>query len=530
MLAHAPRASPLTRMCAVPRLPRLIASAGLTCEELPPDTLPKSCMLRAAHLFSATLRLASCLVHSFRSLRMNLYLGRFLLFVCLFGGLGACAAPRQVKVDAGEYNLALADVHNVQLLTNVLRARRKHPLYFTEVGSLSRNLSTSVGTGNIDAPFGGSAPSTFKIPLTMTATGGPTVGIGALNNDSKFMRGITTPIGMETLKYYWDQGWPKELLLLLLVRKVAIVGDDGQQYVYEGFLESDLEDYLAYQGLIRAIAYGGYDLVGEEVKTPIGTALAEQAATDPDWLALGARDGYRIEQRCWGADGVELKCSAPAPSIARRAWQLFKVSQQWELRARTNEMRLLTRAGTAEYVMRPEPGATVEGEETRPRSRGPLEPQYLQFQQSTLSIVPSREADAAVPEKAPPAAPLRAGAMPIPAGKLRLYMRSPEAVIYHLGEIVRFQSEHRRDGVRSRMPRLAAFDETPLFRAIPGGSGEGTTCCLSATYCGETFTIPDGPHAGESMHVLSFLSQILALHKSSEALPKGGVVTLVGGG
>ena len=117
--------------------------------------------------------------------------------------------------------------------------------------------------------------------------------------------------------------------------------------------------------------------------------------------------------------------------------------------------------------------------------------------------------------------------------EIRLVMRSPEGVLYHLGQIVRIERKLREtnwQGVDERTPCGAPVcmkDGRPLFTADPRRVA-CRPCGISVTYCGEVYAVSGDPDADESMHVLSLLTQVIGLQKSADELPKSGIVTLVG--
>jgi hypothetical protein len=107
--------------------------------------------------------------------------------------------------------------------------------------------------------------------------------------------------------------------------------------------------------------------------------------------------------------------------------------------------------------------------------------------------------------------------------KPKIYIRSPEAVIFFLGELAREELEGRTP------PQMldSGGEKAPLF-VIRRSATPPLNAALSVEYEGQWYYIPSGPEGGRSMHVLSLVNQILSLHKSRGELPTTSAVTVVG--
>jgi hypothetical protein len=116
----------------------------------------------------------------------------------------------------------------------------------------------------------------------------------------------------------------------------------------------------------------------------------------------------------------------------------------------------------------------------------------------------------------------------------RTYIRSPEAILYYLGEIMRVEN-------RAENPYIPMIDvshdpsvESPARLFYARACDEDVTPCVSVDYEGTRYVIPgdpdpdDGRCVDRSMHVLSLVSQLIGLQKTSEEAPGTGVVSVVG--
>jgi hypothetical protein len=118
-------------------------------------------------------------------------------------------------------------------------------------------------------------------------------------------------------------------------------------------------------------------------------------------------------------------------------------------------------------------------------------------------------------------------------GKSRIYLRSPEAILYYLGELVR---------VGNKDPNISEIDfcdehglhPAKLFYAYKTAINDKTPCCVSVVYEGVRYIIPQAPNSNEgycsdrSMHVLSLVSQLIGLQREVEEMPTTSVVSIIG--
>ena len=107
--------------------------------------------------------------------------------------------------------------------------------------------------------------------------------------------------------------------------------------------------------------------------------------------------------------------------------------------------------------------------------------------------------------------------------KPKIFIRSPEAVLFFLGEIAREELE----GKSPPQALDSGTGKVPLF-VVRRSSTAPLDAALSVEYEGEWYYIPSGAEGGRSMHVLSLVNQILSLHKSRPELPSTSAVTVVG--
>src|SRR5262249_35603302 len=147
------------------------------------------------------------------------------------------------KVDS--YNRAVENAQNASLLLNIVRAAKWRPMYLTDVskvtGQIRRDLTAalSVPFGKVNrgtgANYSGSARAAYAV--------NPTFEINVLDTQD-FMKGFLQPVTPTLLAYFWEQGWPRELLLHLFVLQVDV--DGKPEYYNHPRFESENSDLKAF--------------------------------------------------------------------------------------------------------------------------------------------------------------------------------------------------------------------------------------------------------------------------------------------
>ena len=164
-----------------------------------------------------------------------------MLWICLGISLIACLSgcamlqKEQLAVTTMDYNLLVEKAENEMLLLNIIRASKRHPMYFTDFNLLRGNLSYSFQTGSITIPFGkigAGLDGSYSVAPSIGFSSNPSFDLAVLDSQ-EFMRGILTPVAMETIDYYWQSGWPKEMLLHLFVDKIEISTAEGKSRLFD---------------------------------------------------------------------------------------------------------------------------------------------------------------------------------------------------------------------------------------------------------------------------------------------------------
>lgn len=369
------------------------------------------------------------------------------------------ATPEILTERAVAYNLAAAKAQEKLLLLNIVRAMRHEPRYFTTIGQIVANPRDTT-SANLNIPFGGDAPSTFALGLGGNRSHSDWSATITTLESKEFTTGLLEPVSLEVIDYFWQQGWPKELLLSLFIRRIDLPGCEP--------VFNHPEDPLAsasFHVSIEALIAHGLRIV-ETPSEPLGEALA----LTPN-LELGK---FLLEA------------------------QKAKVNVDFE---------------SGKYLIRTAADAKM-----------------LDWDRKGLDLCAvahgcrcSASADS----------------------EIKFYFRSPEGVIYYLGQMMRMQARNAQDLVmihseptsapkRTGYHSVSVGEERALFiaRAIEPRRAERSRSLVEVEHQGTTYAIPaettDQRHY--SMSVLTLVGQLIDLNKLRSELPTTGVITVVGGG
>lgn len=156
-------------------------------------------------------------------------------------GLCGCAATTTTNKVAVDYNRFFQRSRDEVLVDNILRAAAREPLQFSTMGTVTGGVRNS---GSISLPLanliGGKDPFGISPGVTVNEGVNPAVTIVPLA-DKDFTAGILTPVSLDTMNYFLNQGWDPELILTLTVGGVVcdtgkaktLVLNRGQLYDYD---------------------------------------------------------------------------------------------------------------------------------------------------------------------------------------------------------------------------------------------------------------------------------------------------------
>jgi hypothetical protein len=390
--------------------------------------------------------------------------------------LAGCATPNQFANAVVDANVTQELAHNRLVLLNIVRAYKRMPMHFSKMTAARVPVGIGNPTFTMPTPFG---PESLVLRYDWQTALGIQQGVDSTPLDSQeFIRGMTTPVSATTMLHYLDQGWPQQMILQLFVRSIEVFEKhkDGSERLVERFVNypHNSKLFADFRQAIRGLA-------GCEIDSAFGAPTPYGPTFDADKLgnleALAAARNADFQLLPVDNEGKEVK----KPEQKTVGYRLFRDQRLPGLRF------------------------TASSKEDRP------------------CLVPGdseQRVAAGVSLNAMVNADGRKQTVSDPNPRTAVYLlRSPEAMLYHLGEIGRVQLD---DGepelkVAYRQDRsVKGINEAALFQLLRGA---GSNAAVSVDHEGETFSIPKSTPGNRSMHVVSLLTQLIGLHNKGNEAP-----------
>lgn len=137
---------------------------------------------------------------------------------------------RAIVDDAIAYNEAYNTAISGQILLNILRAYNRQPRQYMSMSGFANSSPDSRSTGVAvgDLPLGelGEQWGAGSLVIGREHTMGPEYNVEPFSSNS-YANVALLPTPSNVFKYYWDVGWNRDLLVILLVDQITISGADG---------------------------------------------------------------------------------------------------------------------------------------------------------------------------------------------------------------------------------------------------------------------------------------------------------------
>ncbi len=403
--------------------------------------------------------------------------------------LASCSLGTTVASQAGDYNLAVEQAANTQLLRNVLRARDQLPLHFTTVPQIRGSLSVGLGQPGIGLPIG--ALASQGLTLGFNGSSSPSFDVSALDTQ-EFTRGLLEPLEPDLFRYYLERGYSEQLLLLLMFNSVVDpasgrrVLNDPRCWFERPDCPSPMPAQLIEAAFLTDGPNGRYEFHDYTALTPLGPPLTNAQATDPGLLASLAEG--KLTLRPLGAGRYQLYRQEARLAACRRASQ---------------QQRMVAVMGLGRAGGRPPPSEQCARDE----------------------VV------------------LGAGAAEAGPG-IQIQLRSVADIIRWLGLVLRVQQELEAEP--GDAPPCLAFRpaatpagqparEVCVFRLVRRGEAVPTGLAFEVDYDGKPWqvprfaeAVPDGSRRGDyTTQVLALLTELVNLKKASSAIPSTRAVQIL---
>jgi len=149
-----------------------------------------------------------------------------IIFLLALVAAPGCTLSSSLERSAVDYNQAIHQVEKNLMLMNIVRSVRGESMTFSGIGEMRGSFSVSA-SASLAVPLGnGSAPEGTLTP-SGSVSSSPSLQVVPLST-AEFYRGIASSVDEDLLHVFWEQGVSKELLLHLLIERIVISSNFGK--------------------------------------------------------------------------------------------------------------------------------------------------------------------------------------------------------------------------------------------------------------------------------------------------------------
>jgi hypothetical protein len=230
---------------------------------------------------------------------------RFALLLPFALALASCSyADRLAEISdrAVQYNLDAEQVEDRQVLLNIVRAVYQMPPEFTSLQTMTGQSSMS-GTAAITWPWrkgGAKQPSLFNAGGSLTVT--PQFTMGVIDTQ-EFYNGILKPVDSATIDLYYRRRYSPTLLFNLFIREIAVKqrlnpAEPENVLLIKNNAAAENTDLERFQGFVEYLLNLGL-ATGSKKPTALGAPLLPEEAQDLAQLARAATAGLEVKTSSW---------------------------------------------------------------------------------------------------------------------------------------------------------------------------------------------------------------------------------------
>lgn len=412
-------------------------------------------------------------------------IGISLIFLISLTGCATLQKADMVQTMTN-FNAVVEKAQNEMLLLNIIRASERRPMYFTGFNQIRGSLSYSVGTGSFTVPFGPGATSLvpYSINPTATYTTNPTFDV-TVWNDKDFIKGMMEPVAPEVMDYYIRTlGWPKDMLLPLFINSIEIIQPGKDPVTLKN--DPDINQKNEFDKFKSKLSFIAENCeIASVPKTE--TIGPEIDASDVDLDDL-------IEMKNADLDLEKVK-------YKQSKYQLTATKKDYYLKCKDGaDYNQLKKATTDPEIMPGKKGLKIS-----------FAKDFKLAEKKDYSEEDKKE------DKDKTA--------------INIYLRSPEGILYFLGEILRRKGVEDNFHYKFIMKVQNLEDKDFLLFEAHKATNNDRGAAVAVDYEGTKYVIPYDPPSGHdrSMHVLSFISLLIYQQKSTSSVQPTGTVSVIGG-
>jgi hypothetical protein len=171
----------------------------------------------------------------------------------------ASIGPDSIKKTRGNYNIAVQQTGNEQLLLNIVRLKYRDTPTFLELTSVTTSLSFETSAGTKTTFQKGVDP--VELGVEATYADKPTITYTPLQGD-KFVSQIMSPLKLETVALLYHSGWSVERILVLTAQHLNGLKNAPTASGPTPSLKPEYEEFWQVVRLLRQLQRDGAIQVG----------------------------------------------------------------------------------------------------------------------------------------------------------------------------------------------------------------------------------------------------------------------------
>ncbi len=207
--------------------------------------------------------------------------------------LACTLGPKALRVSSAQYNHAIRQTMDEQLLLNLVRLKYRDSPLFIETGSISAQFQFNGGAGVSRTIRSGLLNDSWSYNGSLGFQDKPTITFNPLRGED-FVQRLMSPFDLETLMLLYYSGWSIDRFMRLTVQQANRLENAPSAAGPTPEVAPRYADFAHVTSILRALQIEGLVSVGYESEArPVASGLTGEAVAALDVLELTDR-GYRV--------------------------------------------------------------------------------------------------------------------------------------------------------------------------------------------------------------------------------------------
>lgn len=262
--------------------------------------------------------------------RTGLWLAALASVLCA----GCTMGPAVMRVNRTQYNIALQETANEQLLLNIVRLRYREPMSFLELNAINTVFKFGLTGG-----FSSTEPLHVLPKGNGVAGGSRTHNLGASYSEEpnfsytpvqgeQFAKRVVSDVDPATLGLLLRSGWPIDRVLRLLAQRLGGLANEPTLPCEAGQTLPPHEKFLQVTRLWRKLQWDDKLHIQVKSEDEVVCTIAPEKL-DTATVLLASRENYRFEKN--DAGQIEMRKPGLQAVVLEMDWQADETHQALKL-------------------------------------------------------------------------------------------------------------------------------------------------------------------------------------------------------